>query len=140
MGTLAKPEKPVKYSQRITDEICEKLSGGQSLRSICTEPGFPKITSVFRWLDRYPEFSIQYARARQAQGESFVDELIDIADDPTGDPQRLKLRIDARKWAASKFHGSRYGDKVAVNHGGQADNPVEVVTKITLSAAKPDED
>ncbi|MBL4753622.1 MAG: hypothetical protein JKY52_08540 [Flavobacteriales bacterium] len=131
--------RPSDYNEEITSRICVRITEGVSLRKICAEDGYPNISTVFRWLDAHKLFQEQYARAREAQGEGFADEIIDIADNTTDDPIRLKLRIDARKWVASKFHGTRYGDKVAVNHGGQADNPIQV-TQIELVAPKSDDE
>jgi hypothetical protein len=43
----------------------------------------------------------QYARAREEQAETLVGEIIEIADlEP--DTNRARVRIDARKWYASK--------------------------------------
>jgi hypothetical protein len=68
-----------------------------------------------------------YARAREAQAELYASEIIDISDDATQDElftdegkrvcnaefvMRSKLRVDARKWVASKLLPKKYGDKV----------------------------
>lgn len=83
-----------------------------------------------------------YARAKEQQQELQEDELLDIADDGTNDTyvddegkvrvdhdhiQRSKLRIETRKWLMAKLKPKKYGDKVDVNHGGQADNPLSVL-------------
>jgi hypothetical protein len=38
------------------------------------------------------------------------------------------VRLNALKWAASKIAPRHYGDKLDLNHGGQAENPVKVIT------------
>jgi hypothetical protein len=40
--------------------------------------------------------------------------------------QRSRLRLDARKWVASKLL-PRYADKVDLNHGGQQENPLTML-------------
>ena len=55
---------------------------------------------------------MQYAHAMEQRGVFYADECIEIADDVTGDPQRDRLRIDARKWYASKLNPKVLGDKV----------------------------
>lgn len=124
------------YTQEIGDQIIERLADGESLRSICRSEGMPTKANVFRWIANIPEFADQYARAREAQADSLADDIVDIADDgrndwiEANDPenagyrvngeniQRSKLRVDARKWAASKLKPKAYGDKLDLNHGG----------------------
>jgi hypothetical protein len=55
-----------------------------------------------------------YARAREERADMIADEVITIADtDP--DPQRARVRIDARKWWAAKVNPRKYADKAEVN-------------------------
>ena len=71
-------------------------------------------------------FSTQYAKAREAQMEARAEELLEIADDKTGDPQRDRLRVDTRKWIMSKIAPKRYGDKVQIG-GDEGGVPVRTV-------------
>lgn len=49
--------------------------------------------------------------------------------------QRSKLRVDTRKWLASKMAPKKYGDKVAI--GGADDlGPVQTVTKKMTDAER----
>jgi len=58
-------------------------------------------------------FANQYARAREAQTEALAEQIIPIADDATEeDAQVARLRVDVRKWIASKILPKKYGDKV----------------------------
>ena len=103
------------------------------------------------WLDgSRPEFSEQYARAREAQADKLAEEALTIADDGRSDTyvdgdgnvktdteviQRSKLRVDTRKWLASKMAPKKYGDKVAI--GGADDlGPVQTVTKEMTDAER----
>ncbi len=103
------------------------------------------------WLDgSRPEFSEQYARAREAQADKLAEEALQIADDGRSDTyvdadgnvktdteviQRSKLRVDTRKWLASKMAPKKYGDKVAI--GGADDlGPVQTVTKEMTDAER----
>lgn len=134
--------RPSEYTVAIADAICEALADGQSLRSICCAEGMPNRATVFRWLAANPEFSDQYARARDTQAEALADEILDIADDGSNDwmerrddqggnigwkengeaMARSKLRVDARKWVAAKLLPKKYGDKTLV--GSDPDNPL----------------
>jgi hypothetical protein len=101
---------------------------------------------VFRWLNQHAAFREKYARARDAQADVLAEETLEIADDGSNDwifrndpdnpgyllngehVQRSKLRIDARKWFASKVAPKKYGDKVQL--AGDAENPLTVVGRI----------
>lgn len=90
---------------------------------------------MFVWLTKHKDFVDKYACAREAQAEFYASEIIDIADetpiterpDPDGGMtrcvdsagvQRNKLRVDTRKWIASKLLPKKYGDKQQVEHSG----------------------
>lgn len=121
--------RPSSYSQDIADAICERLSCGESLRSICRDENTPGLSTVFKWLAAVPEFREQYAHAREAQAEALFDEIIEIADTPqigqktvskaTGVEiteadmiEHRRLQVEARKWIASKLAPKKYGDKI----------------------------
>lgn len=117
--------------------ICERLADGASLRQIIAEPGMPSIPAIFRWLEANEEFRNQYAHARALQADVYADEIPHIADNtesgcktktgPNGTEitegdmiEHRRLRIDARKWAASKLAPKKYGERVTqdVNFSG----------------------
>lgn len=116
------------FSQELFDELCERLSDGESLRAICSDKHMPNKGSVFRWLANDPVLSDQYARAREEQADVIFDEVLDIADDAKPeDVQVARLRIDARKWMAGKMRPKKYGDKLELSGNAEAPLTVSVV-------------
>ena len=133
--------RPSGFSPEIANRICEALIEGNSLRTICLANDMPSASMVCRWLAQNAEFREQYAHAREAQADTLTDEMLDIADNGVNDwmekknaagevtgveyngdaVQRSKLRIDTRKWYASKLAPKKYGEKIEqnVNHGVQ---------------------
>ena len=99
---------------KLKRRICEQISGGKSLRSICASSDMPGISKVFDWLREDPQFEQQYARAREAQADHFADEIAEIADSEP-DPNKARVRIDARKWVASKLKPKAYGDRLQLD-------------------------
>jgi hypothetical protein len=97
--------------------ICERIASGESLKAICESQGMPSRETVYVWLASDSEFSDKYARAREDQADYYADEIIDIADKDS-DPNKARVRIDARKWKASKLQPKKYGDKIDLNHTG----------------------
>lgn len=116
--TKRKLGRPTDYTKDMSDKICEKISGGLSLRAICAEVGMPARGTVYRWLIENADFQDQYARAREKQADYFAEEIIEIADSAEAESaavSKAKLQIDARKWAASKIAPKKYGDKQEID-------------------------
>lgn len=141
--------RPTLYSPEVTTRICTELMDGKSLRSICEADDLPECATIFNWLQKYPEFFEQYAQAREVQADLMADEICDIADDGSNDwmdrqskdgetirvvdhehIQRSRLRVDARKWVASKLKPKKYGDRVSTEISGVDGGPVQ--TKVIV--------
>lgn len=137
--------RPSDYTLEIAMTICERLVEGESLRAICREDAMPGLSTVFRWLESHEPFREQYARAREMQAEGFADELTEIADDARNDWMeralkggetekvidsehitRSRLRVDTRKWIASKLLPKKYGDKLETTHQGPGGGPIVI--------------
>lgn len=145
--------RPTDYSLELTARICARIADGESLRSICRDEDMPSTVSVFLWLQKHPEFTNQYVRAREAQADALADDILEISDDARNDwmerhgedaagwavngehIQRSRLRVDARKWIASKLKPKKYGDKVAL--GGADDLPPVQVEEIRIRGVDP---
>lgn len=126
--------RPSGYSDAIAQTICDRLSDGESLRSICSGESLPSRSMVHRWLRENDKFRDQYMRAREAQADTLADEMLDIADEATNDwmvrnnpdnpgwvengeaIRRSQLRIETRKWIAGKLRPKVYGDKITADH------------------------
>lgn len=135
--------RPSKYTQDLADSICEQLATGDSMRTVCKPDDMPAMSTVFRWLREHKEFQEQYARAKEEAADALVEEIQDIADDGSNDwmehhdkdgntgwklngehVQRSRLRVDTRKWVASKLKPKKYGDRVDVTSGGEKVQPI----------------
>lgn len=151
-GEKATIGRPSKFTQELADHICAELMEGKSLRRICMAENMPNRSTVFLWLASNESFSDQYARAREIQGDTYFDEAIDIADDGQNDTYedadgnkrtdmdviaRSRLRVDTRKWAASKLRPKKYGDRIDVDHGVQKDNPLAALLAQVAGTALP---
>jgi hypothetical protein len=74
------------------------------------------MTTIHRWLDTFEAFRPMYDQARAIQADAVADEIIDIAD-TAPDLDRARLKIDTRKWIASRMAPRRYGTRTEVVHG-----------------------
>ncbi len=124
--------RPSGFSLELADRVCRGICAGQSIRTVCKADDMPDIATVFRWMRQYPDFCEQYTRATLERTELHAEDMIDIADDSSADYaerlengkasvladhdhiNRARLRVDTRKWIASKLLPKKYGDQPAV--------------------------
>lgn len=141
--------RPSSYTQELADKICHELALGKSMRTVCKPDEMPDMSTVFRWLRTNEEFCKQYARAKEESADAMAEEILDIADDRTGDItqkslgrgmtvkvvdqeniQRSRLRVDTRKWIMAKMKPKKYGDKIDMTTNGK-DLPAPILGGIT---------
>ncbi|MBX5157031.1 terminase small subunit protein [Rhizobium sp. NZLR3b] len=131
--------RPTKFTQALAEKICERIADRESLRSICRDEDMPAKSTVLSWLadDDKAAFRARYALAREILADSFVDELVEIADDRSDDwiekknaagettgwqengeaIRRSQLRIATRQWVAEKLKPKKYGSKIEPEQG-----------------------
>ena len=137
--------RPTKYNIELADLFCERIANGESMRSIGRDKDMPALSTIFKWLREHSEFSEQYAIAKEESAEAWADDIVQIADNEVGNPlivdgvpqmdndgkpvmivdgpavNHARLRVDSRKWAASKLKPKKYGDKIVNEHGLSSD-------------------
>jgi hypothetical protein len=126
----------------IIDLICKELSGSnKSINTIIKEHNLPDYTTVRDWIRNNEDFSHKYACAKEDQADFLAEEIIEIADDSSQDElhtefgikenrefiNRSRLRIDARKWVASKLKPKTYGDKIDHTTNGKEINQLPII-------------
>lgn len=133
MATTPKPTgRPTEFSQKIADEICDRLSKGESIREICDDDWLPHKSTIYRWLgdENNKAFRDQYACAREAQADGKFDKAWEIASAATAETvQVARLQVDTVKWQASKLAPKKYGEKVTTEHTGEGGGPINVTLK-----------
>jgi hypothetical protein len=113
--------RPPEYNEEIADEICERLSIGQTLSSICNLQGMPNYSTVWRWESSNEEFR--------------NNDCIRIADDPMLDAAEKRVRIDTRLRLLGKWNARQYGDKIEIENTGA--KPLNVTFAIGDRNAEP---
>jgi hypothetical protein len=151
----AKIGRPSKYTPELADRICAELSRGRSLNSVCKADDVPSIETIFRWIGNNSDFRNKYEKAKAESADFLVEEMLDIADDGRNDwmetfdnegnsagwklngehVQRSRLRVDVRKWAASKLKPKKYGERLDMNHGIQPEDPLAALIKSVQGAS-----
>ena len=143
--------RPSILTPQLAAKIMERLADGESLRSICRDPDMPGRPTVYGWvLENRDGFADHYARAREMQAHALADDVMAISDDGSNDwmerndPNnpgwdangehlaRSRLRVDARKWAASKILPKVYGEKTT--HDVHVSTPASLADDAALLA------
>ena len=113
--------------------ILLEIEEGASLRSILRRDDMPNRNTFFEWLHESEEKSNQYARACELRAEQIFEDILEIADETSGDKKytatgevidseyvaRSRIKIDARKWMLGKMNPKKYGDKIQQEHSGE---------------------
>ncbi len=135
-----KTGRPTLYTEELANLICERVATcTMGLARLCElHDDLPSKFTINLWRYRHSEFSTQYAQAKLKQADLLAEEILDIADDGTNDwmesfgedgdtvyklngehVQRSRLRIDTRKFLASKLLPKQYGQHA------EEDKPVD---------------
>jgi len=128
--------KAIEFSQELFNEICDKIavSNNGLVKILGSDERYPSHPIFYSWIKINEENISRYACAREAQADFLVDEILEISDDTSQDTitisngeydkevenrewiNRSKLKVDSRKWIASKFRPTKYGDKLDIDH------------------------
>jgi len=140
-----KTGRPSKHTPELAQEICERLSTGETMRQICRDEHMPHWTQVYEWLARDDSLSLRVAHAREVGYDALAEEALDIANTPRLGQKKVyssgadddsvtvteedalghrKLQIETRLKLLACWNPKKYGNKVAV--GGDPGNPVQV--------------
>lgn len=155
--------RPTKYTKALADRICKRISGGESLRSICDSKTMPDKSTVLLWVvnGKHDGFYDQYRQAREAAGYSHADRIINLIDrlDPESngiddidpedrdavelaklrrlDPQTAKVMIDGLKWAAERMAPKAHAARQEIDHTSTDGSMTPKVTAVDpVEAAK----
>src|SRR4051794_14858657 len=105
-----------RYTRALADEICCRISSGESLRKVCRSDGMLTEATVRNWVRSNTDgFAARYNEARIMCVEAWSEEIIDIAERNDLDPQDKRVRIDTLKWLASKLNPRRFGDRLLID-------------------------
>jgi hypothetical protein len=121
-GKLARG-RPSTYTEEEAQALCEWITNGKSLSAWCRQTGRTAF-AVYGWMREQPDFARRYAQAHEDRTDTMADDIIEIADavegsDSVAAVSAAKLRIETRKWIASKLKPQKYGEKQLVETSGQ---------------------
>lgn len=121
----------------VTKAILDDIADGLSLTAACRKKGRPAHPTFMDWVNADPELGRAYDRARDVGTDAMFEEIVGIADE-SGDPNRLRVRVDTRKWVIARRNPKKYGDRQAIdlNHGLQGTDDAALVAELRQLAAR----
>lgn len=143
----------MEYNEDIAKQILDKIaSTTMGIVRICKSiEGAPNVRFVYDWIKNNEDFGKRYARAKEDQADMLIEEMLEIADDTQNDTllipdgsggmkevenrewvNRSRLKVDVRKFIASKLKPKKYGDRIDITSDGEkvAVAPVIVQTVV----------
>jgi hypothetical protein len=122
----------IELTDELKEEIINRVGNGELLKKVCRDEHIPAYATINREIERDPEFGENIRAARRTAAAILVDEIIEIADDVQEDVKadgsanfeniaRSKIKIETRKWVASKLDPARFSEKVQtdITSGGE---------------------
>lgn len=119
--------RPSSYTPEIANLICEIVATNpEGLPTLCKKfEEMPSTDTIRKWRWKIPEFATKYAEAKRFQAEIMAESIEDVIDETmnavyydhgvakvdSGIIAQARLRVDSRKWIASKLAPKIYGDK-----------------------------
>lgn len=157
---------PGLYSEGLAEEVCMRMSMGETLTQICADPAMPQVNTVYGWRRMHPDFDVAFAKAREEQTHAWADQIVGMMD--TAVPNRLefdkddprvkrfeaggkmvfeidgqhlshvKEMIATRKWVMSKIAPHHYGDKQMIHntYGVEQKDDAELLADLSEALSK----
>lgn len=128
-----------KYTPELAEELCDRLSRGETLEDICRDPKMPTSRTVNNWKNdpARPEFASAIARAREDGEMVIANNLRRTARGEkgysSGDVARDKLIIDSDFKLLAKWNPKKWGEKASLEHTGPDGGALEVKQTVDLS-------
>ena len=125
--------RPSSINDEIAQIILDRIANGESLLQICGDDDMPDRGTVRRWEDSDPSFAARCARAREHQGDTFVDKMGEVYEKlengaiESDVARALQANLE---WRASKLN-RQYGNVVKNEHTGANGGPIVTETRAT---------
>jgi len=109
--------RPLYYSPALADEICRRVTEGDTIREIAADPSMPTMHLILDWRVRYPDFRARYEQARMDSAHIMEYDMLTVAASATTRDQAAcaRVRTDAMRYVMGKRSPREYGEKVDVN-------------------------
>ena len=117
--------KPRYTDAALWDHLLNDMAHGKALTSALRDcAGAPSYPAAKRYIAANPALAAAYKAAQEDRADTLIDQLLDLADAPipaelegaekTAWIAHLKIRLDTRRYLASKLFPRQYGERLEV--------------------------
>jgi len=128
--------RPTKYSEELANTIYERMIGGEHIVQICNDETMPGRTTVYRWMDDYPEFGTRITRAREGLADHVAWKILDMAEKSTNETANAdRVKLAAWQWHAARLAPKKYSEKQMVEHTGADGGAIKTESVVAFDAS-----
>jgi hypothetical protein len=121
--------RPTLKTPELCNEICDRLSQGETLTSIVRDAHMPGLTQLWEWRKHDSSFLDAYTRARELGAIIIADKVRDIAEQPLTTHEEIgKARLVMQ---GAMWHSGRYNPQFA-------DKPNQLQVAVGVSVVLPE--
>lgn len=95
-------------------DILEQIADGAQVNQAIAEAGFTR-GMIRAYLANTPGARAAWDDAREQSADSFMEQALEVANNPTDDAAHARTRIDTLKWAARIRNPRTYSDKAQLD-------------------------
>lgn len=109
----------VRYSPKLTDEICRRIAVGEPIRWILRTKTMPNWNTLRRWMDKYPAFGESYAKAMEHRADYIAHKMVELASKCEKDPKNAngyKVAASILQWQAAMGNPKKYSERMLMQH------------------------
>ena len=137
MERLRQRKEAVTYSDRLAQEICERLASGELLTIICLDEHMPTVRRVIQFLREHSDFKALYDQSLQDRLSIFEEQIIQIPDEAARDVDEVKTKgtvrrvLDPGKLTAAKLRVEVRGLHLKAGRPQKWGDSTTLITKST---------
>jgi hypothetical protein len=105
-----------KCSPELGEEICARISGGESLAAVGRDPQMPTAATILRWAREFPDFGDRYTLARSQMADWLFDEAREVSLEATPSTVWVgRLRFDTIRWMTARMAPKKYCERLVID-------------------------
>ena len=127
--------RPTKYSEDLANIIYERMIGGEHIVQICNDETMPGRSTVYRWMDDYPEFGTRIKRAREGLADHVAWQILEMANKSTNETANAdRVKLAAWQWHAARLFPKKYSEKHITEVTGADGGDIKIKTAHKIDA------
>lgn len=104
--------RPSEYDPLLCEQICARVSNGETLTTICRDRDMPLPATFLRWVNKDPLLAEDWATALRVRTDIQMEQMIDASE--LMDPRQAKNEIDVRRFHVERMNPDKYGPRSQV--------------------------